>query len=210
MRNSLAVQTSGLRRLRNELSMQALLMELSLLPIGNASPSTRRWTRPGRAAPPSSSESATAREVLFSNMPDNPSVSCCNQADCYPTEIKYVDGELYAKRREDGKYIPIPPQKVERNRDNPDGRNHLCAPPAQRLPPIRYRLLLCIGGCDMRFVLVNGRSPCPQSFCALCCKPIGASYLREIETRISYCDDKCYAEHCEGAVLAIENHAKAS
>jgi len=62
----------------------------------------------------------------------------------------------------------------------------------------------------MRFVLVNGRTPCPQSFCALCCKPIGASYLREIETRISYCDDNCYAEHCEGAALAIENHAKAS
>ena len=63
------------------------------------------------------------------HMPDNPAVSCCNDADCYPTEIKYVDGHLYAKRREDGKFIAIPPQKVERNRDNPDGRNHLCAPP---------------------------------------------------------------------------------
>ena len=63
------------------------------------------------------------------HMPDNPSASCCNDADCYPTEIKYVDGTIYAKRREDGKYIPIPPEKVERNRDNPDGRNHLCAPP---------------------------------------------------------------------------------
>jgi len=63
------------------------------------------------------------------HMPDNPSVSCCNEADCYPTEIKYVDGKIYAKRREDGKYISVPPEKVERNRDNPDGRNHLCAPP---------------------------------------------------------------------------------
>jgi hypothetical protein len=62
-------------------------------------------------------------------MPDNPSASCCNDADCYPAEIRYVDGNIYAKRREDGKYIPIPPEKVERNRDNPDGRNHLCAPP---------------------------------------------------------------------------------
>jgi hypothetical protein len=62
-------------------------------------------------------------------MPDNPSASCCNDADCYPAEIKYVDGNIYAKRREDGKYIPIPPEKVERSRDNPDGRNHLCAPP---------------------------------------------------------------------------------
>ena len=54
------------------------------------------------------------------HMPDNPSVSCCNEADCYPTEIKYVDGDIYARRREDGKYIPVPPEKVERNRDNPD------------------------------------------------------------------------------------------
>jgi hypothetical protein len=63
------------------------------------------------------------------HMPDNPVLSCCNDADCYPTDIRYVDGKIYARRREDGKYILIPSQKVERNRDNPDGRNHLCAPP---------------------------------------------------------------------------------
>jgi hypothetical protein len=61
---------------------------------------------------------------------------------------------------------------------------------------------------QMRFILVNGRTPCRQSFCALCCQPIGASYLREIETQLSYCDDKCYAEHCIGAVMAIESHAR--
>jgi hypothetical protein len=63
------------------------------------------------------------------HMPDNPALSCCNNADCYPTDVRYVDGRIYAKRREDGKYILIPPQKVEHSRDNPDGRNHLCAPP---------------------------------------------------------------------------------
>lgn len=63
------------------------------------------------------------------HMPDNPTLSCCNNADCYPTEIQYSDGRLYARRREDGKFIPVPAQKIERNRDNPDGRNHLCAPP---------------------------------------------------------------------------------
>jgi hypothetical protein len=62
-------------------------------------------------------------------MPDNPSLSCCNEADCYPTEIKYIDGKTYAKRREDGEYTSVPPEKVERNWDNPDGRNHHCAPP---------------------------------------------------------------------------------
>ena len=62
----------------------------------------------------------------------------------------------------------------------------------------------------MRFVFVNGRTPRAQSFCALCCKPIAASYLRELETRLFFCDDKCYGEHCDGAVLVLEIHARAS
>lgn len=45
------------------------------------------------------------------HMPDNPSVSCCNSADCYPTDIKYIDDQIYARRREDGRYILIPPQR---------------------------------------------------------------------------------------------------
>lgn len=64
-------------------------------------------------------------------MPDQPTKSCCNKADCYPTDIKYVEGQIYARRREDGKWLLIPASKLERNRDNPDGRNHLCAPPPQ-------------------------------------------------------------------------------
>jgi hypothetical protein len=76
-------------------------------------------------------EDMPLHKKFYSNwhMPDNPSASCCNDADCYPTEIKYADGNIYAKRREDGKFILVPAAKVERNRDNPDGRNHLCAPP---------------------------------------------------------------------------------
>ena len=62
-------------------------------------------------------------------MPDQPTKSCCNKADCYPTEVRVQADIIYARRREDGKWLRIPPQKVERNRDNPDGRNHLCAPP---------------------------------------------------------------------------------
>jgi hypothetical protein len=80
------------------------------------------------------------------HMPDNPAVSCCNEADCYPTEIKYIRGEIYAKRREDGKYIPIPPQKVERNRDNPDGLNHLCAPPPSVTRPSDTVFCFALGG----------------------------------------------------------------
>jgi hypothetical protein len=79
-------------------------------------------------------------------MPDKPSASCCNDADCCPTEIKYVDGNIYAKRREDGKYIPVPTEKVERNRDNPDGRNHLCAPPPSAFPPSDTVFCFGLGG----------------------------------------------------------------
>ena len=79
-------------------------------------------------------------------MPDHPAIGCCNNADCYATEIKYVDGNIYAKRREDGKYIFVPPEKVEKNRDNPDGRNHLCAPLPGRLSPSDTVFCFALGG----------------------------------------------------------------
>jgi hypothetical protein len=62
----------------------------------------------------------------------------------------------------------------------------------------------------MKFFLVNGRTPRPESFCALCCKPIGQGYLREIATRLSYCGRECYAGHCEVSPLALQYQAKAS
>jgi hypothetical protein len=62
----------------------------------------------------------------------------------------------------------------------------------------------------MRFILVNGRTPRPRSFCALCCEPIGMSYLRETATRFSYCGHKCYVDHCKVPVLALQNQARAS
>jgi hypothetical protein len=62
----------------------------------------------------------------------------------------------------------------------------------------------------MRFILVNGRTPCRQSTCALCSKPIGPNYLREIATRLPYCGADCYADHCVGAILALETHATAT
>jgi len=59
---------------------------------------------------------------------------------------KYVGGNIYARRREDGQYILIPPQKVERNRDNPDGRNHLCAPPPNSYHPTDTVFCFSLGG----------------------------------------------------------------
>ncbi|MEA2895179.1 MAG: hypothetical protein QOJ84_794 [Bradyrhizobium sp.] len=62
----------------------------------------------------------------------------------------------------------------------------------------------------MKFILVNGRTPRPQSFCVMCDQPIGLSYLREIGTHLIYCDPDCYADHCESAILLLENQARAS
>ena len=62
----------------------------------------------------------------------------------------------------------------------------------------------------MRFILVNGRTPSRQSTCARCSKLIDTNYLREIATRLPYCDAECYADHCVCAILALENHATAT
>jgi len=62
----------------------------------------------------------------------------------------------------------------------------------------------------MRFILVNGRTPCRQSSCALCSRPIGGNYLREIATRLPYCDPSCYADHCAAAILALETRTTAT
>jgi hypothetical protein len=60
----------------------------------------------------------------------------------------------------------------------------------------------------MRFVIVNGRTPCPRCLCVMCGEPIRTRYLREIDTRLCYCDHDCYADHCKTAVLALmrEHH----
>jgi hypothetical protein len=59
----------------------------------------------------------------------------------------------------------------------------------------------------MRFVLVNGRSPCRPSFCVACERPIRGRYLREVGTYLIYCDHNCYADHCNSAVVLLERTA---
>ena len=62
----------------------------------------------------------------------------------------------------------------------------------------------------MKFVLVSGRTPRTQSFCALCCESIGESYLRDIATQLTYCNHKCYVDCRKVPVLALQYHAMAS
>jgi len=62
----------------------------------------------------------------------------------------------------------------------------------------------------MKFVLVNGGTPRTQSFCVLCGESIGERYLRNIATRLAYCNHKCYVDHRKVPVLALQYHAIAS
>lgn len=63
--------------------------------------------------------------------------SCCNMVDCYPTDARLTNGIWYARRREDGAWIPVPAYKIEQNqsdpRESPDGRSHVCMPPPPRI-----------------------------------------------------------------------------
>jgi len=60
----------------------------------------------------------------------------------------------------------------------------------------------------MKFVLVNDRRA--EGSCTLCCKPIGAGYLREVGTRNAYCSHKCYLTHYKAVASVPKAHEKAS
>ena len=62
----------------------------------------------------------------------------------------------------------------------------------------------------MRFVLVNGRRPRAESFCALCCEPIGEGYVRELTTHLCYCNYACHLGHCKIAFSILTERAVAT
>jgi len=55
-----------------------------------------------------------------------------------------------------------------------------------------------------RFVLVNDRVLRPGADCALCGRKIEKSYVRELQTRLPYCDTQCFAGH----TIAIKKRAR--
>lgn len=73
-------------------------------------------------------QDAAIHETFYSTWmrPDDRARSCCGKEDCYPVEAKKVGGTWFFKRRETGEWTPVPPEKIEYERDNPDGRNHVC------------------------------------------------------------------------------------
>jgi len=56
--------------------------------------------------------------------------SCCNLADCRPTEIRSA-GDHYEVKK-DGRWIRVPPEKIVKVAP-PDGGAHICAPPSTSL-----------------------------------------------------------------------------
>jgi hypothetical protein len=54
--------------------------------------------------------------------------SCCNLADCRPTEIRSRDDHYEVKK--DGRWIRVPTDKIVKVAA-PDGGAHICAPPSE-------------------------------------------------------------------------------
>ena len=56
--------------------------------------------------------------------------SCCNDADCAAAPDVRISGGRYEVLFQD-RWIGVPPEKVLRDVQNPDGHPHLCAVPRQ-------------------------------------------------------------------------------
>ena len=73
-------------------------------------------------------EDAQSHEQFYKNwtQPDNREASCCNLQDCFPTEIKVIEGKLFAKSKWTQRWVYIPPNKIDREARPYDGQNHAC------------------------------------------------------------------------------------
>lgn len=75
-------------------------------------------------------QDAAIHETFYKDWmrPDDRRYSCCNQQDCAPTmAAEKRNGVWWAQRASDQKWLPIPHEKVERERDSPDPRAHMCS-----------------------------------------------------------------------------------
>lgn len=78
------------------------------------------------AAPGHEHHSAAGKFYQTWMQPDHPWVSCCHDEDCAAAAAKFEDGHWLARWTDADEWVQIPDEKVERLRDTPDGRAHMC------------------------------------------------------------------------------------
>jgi hypothetical protein len=60
----------------------------------------------------------------------------------------------------------------------------------------------------IRFVLVNDRVPGADAVCTLCCEKIEQGYVRASQTRLLYCDARCFIGYEKMTTLVVNRHKK--
>lgn len=76
-------------------------------------------------------EHAQLHEQFYKDWKKPDGGSCCNLQDCFPAEVRYQDGEVYAKSKWTGNWVKIPREKIDWNVSSPDGQSHACMLPPQ-------------------------------------------------------------------------------
>jgi hypothetical protein len=59
-----------------------------------------------------------------------------------------------------------------------------------------------------RFVLVNDGVPCGGAQCTLCGTNVDKGYVRDWQTRLIYCDTRCFAGHAKIMMLTTKSRAR--
>ena len=58
------------------------------------------------------------------------------------------------------------------------------------------------------FVLVNNRVPRDEQHCAVCGSAIERGYVRDLRTRLIYCDAQCFAGWAHATTSVSKNHGR--
>jgi hypothetical protein len=59
----------------------------------------------------------------------------------------------------------------------------------------------------IKFICVTDREV-ENGYCTLCTSKVTSPYLRQRATGLLYCGTKCYWEHCNVALVAIEDYGR--
>jgi hypothetical protein len=60
----------------------------------------------------------------------------------------------------------------------------------------------------IRFVVVNNRVPCADQHCAVCGGLIEKGYVRDLQTRLIYCDTQCFAGLAHETASGVKDHGR--